>query len=260
MSTTWNPELYLRYAAYRARPADDLLPRLRVEVPGDIYDLGCGPGTLTKRLKDLWPDRRVIGVDSSPSMLAAAHEKFPNGIAWQQADIGQWTAPSAAAMIFTNAALHWVPDHETLFPRLMAQVAPGGVLAVQVPISGPQPYHKCIEAVAASPTWQARFKGVHPHDDPLPAGRYYDLLSAQAAEIDLWETEYHHVLEGENPVTEWISSTGLVPFLSVLNQDEKAAYIADYSACAAAAYPRQNDGKVLFTMRRLFLIAKKKAS
>ncbi len=258
-SGVWNPDLYLRYAAYRARPADDLLPRLNLNVPGDIYDLGCGPGTLTTRLAQKWPDRRGIGIDSSPTMLAAAREKFPSGIEWQQADISTWKASSPAALVFTNAALHWVPDHEDLFPHLMAQVAPGGVLAVQMPVSGPQAYHRCIEAVAASPKWRAKFKDVHAHDDPLSAQTYYDLLSPMAAEIDVWETDYHHVLEGESPVTAWISSTGLVPFLSVLDDADKASYLADYSACANAAYPRQNDGKVLFTMHRLFLIATKKA-
>lgn len=258
MSTTWNPDLYLRYAAYRARPAEDLLPRLEVNIPGDIYDLGCGPGTLTKKLKDRWPDRRVIGVDSSPSMLSSAREKFPSGIEWQQADIAQWKAASTAALVFTNAALHWVGNHEALLPHLMAQVAPGGVLAVQVPVSGPEPYHKCIEAVAAMPKWRERFKDVHPHGDPLSAQAYYDLLTPACRDIDVWETDYHHVLEGDNPVTEWISSTGLVPFLSVLPESEKADYLADYSACAKAAYARQADGKVLFTMHRLFIIATKK--
>jgi len=255
---TWNPDLYLRYAAYRARPADDLLPRLTLSIPGDIYDLGCGPGTLTKRLKDKWPARKVTGVDSSAEMLAAARKKFPTGIGWEQADIAHWTAPKPAAMVFANASLHWLENHEALFPHLMRQVAPGGILAVQVPKSGAQPYHTCIEALAASEKWRARFQGVHPHGDPLEARRYYDLLIPLCADIDTWESDYHHVLEGESPVTEWISSTGLVPFLSVLSEAEKPDYLADYSALAAKAYPRQSDGKVLFTMRRLFIIALRK--
>jgi trans-aconitate 2-methyltransferase len=258
-SGVWNPDLYLRYATYRARPADDLWPRLKLNVAGDIYDLGCGPGTLTAKLAAKWPERRVTGVDSSPTMLAAAREKFPAGIVWQEADISRWTAPSSAALVFTNAALHWVPNHESLFPHLISQVAPGGVLAVQMPVSGPEPYHQCIQALAASPKWRDKFKGVQAHDDPLAAKTYYDLLSPMASDIDIWETEYHHVLEGENPVTDWISSTGLVPFLSVLSDAEKPDYLADYSACAAGAYPRQKDGKVLFTMHRLFVIATKKA-
>jgi trans-aconitate 2-methyltransferase len=255
MSQAWNPELYLRYAAYRARPADDLLPRIHLKVPGDIYDLGCGPGTLTKRLKDKWPDRRVTGVDSSPDMLAAAREKFPSGIDWQLADIASWSPSAPPALIFANASLQWLPDHGRLMPRLMSLVMAGGVLAIQVPESGTQTYHRCIESMTRSPRWRERLKGVHPHEDPLSPRAYYDLVAPLAADIDVWETDYHHVLEGDDPVTEWISSTGLGPFLSVLSEAEKPAFLADYSACAKAAYPRQADNKVLFTMRRLFLLA-----
>ncbi|MBL8631188.1 MAG: methyltransferase domain-containing protein [Rhodospirillaceae bacterium] len=257
-SGTWNPDLYLRYAAYRARPAEDLMPRLKLNVPGDIYDLGCGPGNLTQKLKDTWPDRNVIGVDSSPDMLKTAREKIPNGITWQQGDISAWGATSTAALVFTNAALHWVPDHKTLLPRLMRQVAPGGLLAMQVPVSHPEGYHQCIEELAKSPKWHDRFKDVHAHDDPLAASAYYDLLSPLCSDMDIWETDYHHVLEGENPVTEWISSTGLVPFLTALPEADRPAYLADYSALAAKAYPRQADGKVLFTMHRLFVLATRK--
>jgi trans-aconitate 2-methyltransferase len=255
MTQSWNPDLYLRYAAYRARPADDFLPRIHLGAPGDVYDLGCGPGTLTKRLKDQWPERRVVGLDSSPDMLAAAREKFPHGLEWRQADISTWTPAHPPALIFANASLQWVPAHDRLVPRLMGMLAPGGVLAFQIPESGAQPYHRCIEAVIGLPRWRERLKGVHPHADPLSPRAYYDLVAPMAAEIDVWETDYHHVLEGEDPVTEWISATGLGPFLSVLTEAEKPAFLADYSACARAAYPRQVNGKVLFIMRRLFLKA-----
>jgi trans-aconitate 2-methyltransferase len=255
MAQAWNPDLYLRYAAYRARPADDLLPRIDLKAPGDIYDLGCGPGTLTQRLKDKWPARRVVGVDSSPDMLASARAKFPQGIAWLRADIATWTSEQPPALIFANASLQWVGDHAALIPRLFGLLPPQGVLAFQIPESGAQAYHRCIETVIAAPRWRERLKGVHPHDDPLSPRAYYDLLAAQAQMIDVWETDYHHILEGDDPVTEWISSTGLGPFLSVLNESERPAFLADYGACAKAAYPRQIDGKVLFTMRRLFVLA-----
>lgn len=258
MSTTWNPDLYLRYAAYRARPADDLLPRIAFEAAGDIYDLGCGPGTLTVKLREKWPQRRVIGVDSSAEMLAKARAKFPAGIEWREGDIASWRADARAALVFANASLHWLEGHSALIPGLMRQVTPGGIFAMQVPVSGPQPYHKCIEAVAAMPRWRERFRDVHPHPDPLPAGVYYDLLEPLAVEVDVWETDYHHVLEGEHPVTEWISSTGLVPFLSVLDTEDQAAFIADYNVCADSAYPRQADGRVLFTMHRLFIVARRR--
>ncbi|MDX2222699.1 MAG: methyltransferase domain-containing protein [Rhodospirillaceae bacterium] len=259
MTQTWNPELYLRYAAYRARPADDLLPRLTIKTPGAIYDLGCGPGTVTKRLKDAWPDRSVTGVDSSDDMLAEARRKFPDaGIRWEKGDIATWSAPSPAAMVFANAAFHWVPNHPVLIPRLFAQVAAGGTFAFQIPRSGIEPAHDCIRTLKTMPRWAAKLSQVEPHDDPLPIGDYYDLLAPHAADIDLWTTHYVHVLEGDAPVAEWMSSTGLVPYLSVLDKTDHAALIADYAALTKKAYPPRADGKVLFVMPRVFVVALKK--
>jgi trans-aconitate 2-methyltransferase len=258
---TWDPNLYLRFAAYRARPAEDLLPRLTIAVPGPVYDLGCGPGTLTRALKDKWPDRQIIGVDSSAEMLTSARQRFgTSDILWREGDIAAWTAQEPAALLFSNAALHWLSDHTTLFPRLMRQVRPGGLFAVQVPMTGQARYQGCIRNVKNSARWRSRLAGVEPHEDPQPVGFYYDLLAPLAADIDVWETDYHHVLEGEHPVTAWMSGTGLVPFLSVLSDEERVAFLADYDAATAAAYPRQIDGKVLFTMRRLFIVATRASS
>jgi trans-aconitate 2-methyltransferase len=257
MPQVWNPQLYLRYAAYRARPADDLLPRLAVDVAGDICDLGCGPGTLTNRLKEKWPDRRVTGVDSSPAMLAEARKSFA-GITWIEADISAWTPQQPAALIFANASLHWVPDHAVQIPRLFSCVAPGGVLAFQVPLSRRALYGRCIEEQIASPRWRDRLKGVSPHEEPLQGQAYYDLICDRASSVDVWRTDYFHVLEGERPVADWVRSTGLTPFLSVLPETEHAAFVDDYAARTNAAYPRQKDGTVLFVMPRLFVVAKRK--
>lgn len=259
MTRNWNPDLYLRYAGYRARPADDLLPRLELAVPGPIYDLGCGPGTLTKRIKDAWPDRAVTGVDSSDAMLAAARRAFPDaGIAWVKGDIAAWSAPVPAALVFANASFHWVPDHRRLIPRVFGQVAPGGTLAFQIPRSGIEPAHDCIRALKNLPRWSDKLAGVEPHDDPLPIGDYYDLLAPHAVAIDLWTTHYVHVLEGEAPVAEWMSSTGLVPYLDALDSSEHAALVADYAALTKRAYPHRPDGKVLFVMPRVFVVAVRK--
>jgi len=255
----WNPELYLRYAVYRARPADDLLPRLALKVPGDIYDLGCGPGTLTKRIKDKWPDRRVTGIDASPDMLADARKKFGDAdIAWTQGDIATWRAPTPAALVFANASLHWVADHVNLIPRLFSFVALGGVLAFQVPWSARALYGKCIAELIAAPRWRAKVGHIEPHEEPLDEGAYYDLLCDDALSIDIWHTNYAHVLEGEAPAADWVRSTGLVPFLSALPEEDHPAFVADYAAITNRVYPRQKDGRVLFTMMRLFVVAEKK--
>ena len=274
--TQWNPATYLEFAAYRARPAEDLMARLELRVPGAIYDLGCGPGNLTRKLKDRWPDRAVIGTDSSPEMLAKAEKSFGAAdITWRLSDIATGTpetgtpetgtpetgTPEAPpALIFTNAALQWVPDHDRLFPRLMAAVAPGGLFAMQMPVTGEAPYHACIKQILVRSPWRERLAGVRSDQvHAASAQRYYDLVSPLAATVDTWEAYYHHVLKDTAAVTAWVSGTALVPYLTALREDEKAAFLADYTDLALAAYPASKDGKVLFTMRRLFILAERKA-
>jgi trans-aconitate 2-methyltransferase len=189
-------------------------------------------------------------------MLDEARRKFPGAdIAWQRADISAWLAPAPPALIFANAALHWVPDHETLFPRLMGCVAPGGVFAVQMPMTDGARYHTCTQRVLEKPRWRDRLAGVQTHSHPKAADFYYDAVSPQAARIDLWEGHYHHALSDSGAVTAWASGTTLVPYLTVLTDDEKQAFLEDYTGVAATAYRPQSDGRVLFTMRRLFLVA-----
>ncbi len=258
--TTWNPATYLEFAGYRARPAADLLAHVDIKIPGAIYDLGCGPGNLTRQLKDRWPARAVIGTDSSAEMLAKAKQSYAGvDIAWQLSDIATWQPEVPPAMVFTNAALQWVPDHDTLFPRLMAAVAPGGVFAMQMPTTADAPYHAIIKQLLSRSPWRERLANVQYHPHPAPAQHYYDLVCALAARVDTWETSYHHVLKDTAAVTVWVSGTALVPYLTALDENEKAAFLADYTDIAATLYPPRADGKVLFTMRRLFMIAERKA-
>lgn len=256
---SWNPALYLEFADYRARPADDLMARLDLDVPGAIVDLGCGPGNLTAKLRRRWPERALTGLDSSPEMLAKARKDFARtDITWAEGDISTWAPAERFALVFANAALHWVPDHARTFPRLMQAVAPGGVLAVQMPMTGEALYHDCVQRVLALPYWAERLRGVRSHDHPLKAAAYYDLLAPLASQVDIWETNYQHVLADKFAVTAWVSGAALVPYLSRLEAAEKTRFLGDYTEIASTAYPAHADGRVLFQMRRIFMVAKRR--
>ena len=239
------------------RPAIDLLQRIPADIdPRRIVDLGCGTGEVTLELKRRWPEAMVEGLDSAASMLANARG-LSRDVDWIEADIAAWTPDRPLDLVFSNAALQWLDGHEALFPQLMRSVAPGGALAVQMPRNFAAPSHRLMRETAADGPWSDRLRPILRAEPVLAPERYYDLLAPLAREIDLWETEYLHILEGETPVLDWVKGTGLRPLLDVLTDpDERAEFTARYQARLAEAYPRRGNGKTLFPFRRLFLIAR----
>ena len=252
---SWDPGQYGRFEAERLRPAIDLIDRVRLDAPATIHDLGCGPGNITALIAARWPDAHVTGVDSSPDMLARAREESA-AIEWVEVDIADWRPPKPADLVYANASLHWLADHATLFPQLLGALAPGSALAVQMPRNFAMPSHRCMEEAAAAGPWRGRMRE-RSRFSPVPGPAvYYDILAPHTRTLDIWETEYLHVLEGENPVVEWTKGTGLRPYLDVLADDaERETFLADYAARIARAYPPQTDGKTLFPFRRIFMVA-----
>jgi trans-aconitate 2-methyltransferase len=253
--TTWEPQTYLRYADIRFRAGLDLIARIpRLEYAA-VYDLGSGTGHLTRILADTFPEAKVIGVDSSPEMLAEARHEFP-GLAWQQSDISSWRPPAPPHLIYTNAALQWVPDHEILLPSLLNQLRPGGVLAMQVPRHFESPSHVGLKELVMQSQWRARLE--HLLLGPIPSPEtYWRWLSPHARNLDIWETIYLQVLDGKDPVVNFMRGTALRPFLSTLPEPEAAKFIDDFADRMATAYPPQPNGQTLFPFRRLFLIAQR---
>jgi trans-aconitate 2-methyltransferase len=255
---TWNADQYLRFGEERTQPCRDLAARIDVASPGRVIDLGCGPGNSTEVLAKRWPDAELTGLDSSPEMIDAARRAYPQR-RWVVGDIGGWAASDAGPfdVVFSNAAMQWVGDHGAAYPRLLAQAAPGGALAVQVPGNYDGLAHRLMRELAASDGWHPRFPagGVrewYVHEPTF----YYDALAPHAARLDLWETEYLHVMPGPEAIVEWYKGTGLRPFLDALATDaERAGFMAEYLEQIRAAFPARPDGKVLFPFRRLFLVA-----
>jgi trans-aconitate 2-methyltransferase len=253
---TWNADQYLKFPEERTQPSRDLAARIQLAAPHRIIDLGCGPGNSTQILVQRWPEAQVEGIDSSAAMIVAARRDFP-GQAWSVGDIAAWPKAEGEKydLVFANAALQWVGDHASLYPALFARVAADGALAVQVPANLDAPAQVAMRDLAASDMWREHFQGVRPwhvHD----AGFYYDRLAGSAARVDLWYTDYIHVLDGAAAIVEWYKGTGLRPFLdALLSEADRDRFLQDYLERIASHYPPQADGKVLFPFRRLFLVA-----
>lgn len=249
----WDPSAYLAFASERLRPALDLLAQVPLERAARVADLGAGAGNVTRLLVERFPSAELTGVDNSPEMLARARSTLP-GVRFVEADIASWQPDQPLDLVFSNAALHWLPEHAQLFPRLCAWLSPGGCLAVQMPASFQLPSHTALHEAALDGPWSAFLKfgtqaGVHEVHD------YYAWLSPLVRRVDLWETTYLHVLEGDDPVTEWFGSTLLVPYLEALPEEHQAGFLEAYRRRVQAAYPKRKDGRTLMPMRRLFIVA-----
>ncbi|MGY8960436.1 MAG: methyltransferase domain-containing protein [Alphaproteobacteria bacterium] len=250
----WDPGQYLAFAGPRMQPAVDLLTRTHHDNPKTVLDLGCGPGNITPLLQQRWPGAAISGVDNSDEMLTRARAAVPD-VEFSNLDIATWEPTQQYDVLFSNAALQWVKGHTTLFPKVIDMVAPGGVAAIQIPRNFDAPSHTLMTNVINDGPWTDLLTPVR---DDMPTERpefYYDLLSPLVKTLDIWETEYLQVLDGENPVAEYTKGSWLMRFLSYLDEPEKSEFEAKYRALIQEAYPKRADGKTLFPFRRQFILA-----
>jgi trans-aconitate 2-methyltransferase len=250
----WDPTQYLRYGGERLRPALDLLARIDADSPASVVDLGCGAGNVTALLNRRWPGAATIGVDGSAEMLARARTAVPE-CSFVQADFGTWTPDAPVDVIYSNAALHWLGGHETLMPRLLAQLAPGGTLAVQMPGMHDAPLRRLIYDVAATGPWAATLAGKETARAILTPAEYWDILRPHCTTLDMWETTYMHALQGEDAAVQWAIGTSVKPILDALPPGLRETYLAAYTAAMAPHYPRRADGTTLLPFRRVFFVA-----
>ena len=253
----WNPQQYLKFSGHRLRPAVDLLMRIPDFPVRCIADLGAGAGNVTKLIKERWPGAVVIGVEGSSEMVAAGKQGAPE-IEWLQQDLEAWQPPQKYDVIYSNAALQWLPDHANLLPSVLEKAEPGGILAVQMPRNFGAPSHLLIAETALDGPWRSRVDHLVTPPPVHEPSFYHDLLAPLSENIDIWETEYLQVLEGENPVKEWTKGTWLTRYLDILQGEEKAAFEAAYGERVARAYPRNLRGQTLFPFRRLFMVVQRK--
>ena len=260
MGTSWDPAQYNKFGDRRLRPALELLNRVPITDASLVCDLGCGTGAVARILAERFAGARVIGLDSSREMPPKASEA-PSRIEWVRADIADWEPEHAPDLIYSNAALHWLQGHATLMPRLLGYLAPGGCLAVQMPLSYSMPSHVLMcETLAnggmdGSPLGDQAMAAALAREPVLDTGAYYELLAPQASALDIWETEYFHRLEGDDAVLEWVRATGLRPVLNELGGADLERFIEVYRERLRAAYPRRADGSTLYPFRRRFLVA-----
>jgi len=253
----WDPDLYLKFEKERTQPAKDLVFRIRKEDPSRIIDIGCGPGNSTVELRKRWKNAWIIGLDSSEAMLEKAKKDHPD-LDWVTCDANEDLTPLGKFdIIFSNAAIQWLPDQENLLKRFFSMLNDGGVLAVQVPDPSCMPINIAVMETAKEARWRHRFKDMKNDLHFEGIGYYFDILSPMSDDIDLWETRYGHIVPGHDTIIEWYKPTGMKPYLAMLNESEKEEFATSVLDKIKKEYKVQNDGNIIFPFKMVFFIAYK---
>lgn len=253
--TDWSSDQYGRFLDQRTRPALDLLAQVQVDGSGPLVDVGCGPGNSTAALLQRWPGAEVDAFDSSPDMLVAARASNRT-VNWFQCEVQDWQPERAYQLIFSNAVLHWVPEHDVLLPRLLSYLRPGGALAVQVPAHHDSALHRELVAASLDSPWEEETARARAGLSPATPAFYYDVLVPLCQHVDIWETCYFHRMDGPRDILEWVRGTALRPFLAALPDDEaRSVFEGELLQRLQSRFPVHRDGSVLLPFKRLFFVA-----
>ncbi|MCM1286141.1 MAG: methyltransferase domain-containing protein [Acetobacter sp.] len=253
----WNSVQYLKFKNERTQPSADLVKRIDIKKPKRIIDIGCGPGNSTYELRKRFPDAYVLGVDFSPNMIEKAENDYKN-IDFMLFDaqrnfdklVGNFD------IVFSNACIQWIPNHKMLLSNMMSILNKNGVMAVQIPYQYEQPMHKIVKEVAASEEWNGLFSSERVFNI-LEENEYFDLLSDISSDFSIWKTIYFHRMPSQRSIIEWYRSTGLKPYLEVLDDDKKERFENAVFEKVKKAYPVQKNSEVIFKFPRLFFTAVK---
>lgn len=249
----WSSEQYLKFKRQRTLPAIDLANRIRNTSAKSIVDIGCGPGNSTAVLRDVFPQAELIGIDSSQNMIDKARESHPE-IRFELC--GACELSGKYDIIFSNACLQWIPEHEKLIPFLMSRLNEGGVLAVQIPINTEEPLFKIADEVVSDKKWGFGEMDL-PFNKTLPPDLYYNILSECAVKFDIWETVYYHSMPSLEAMFEWIKGSRLRPYLQALDAQRAALMKNEILEKTSEAYQKTNNGGIILRFRRLFFTAQK---
>jgi trans-aconitate 2-methyltransferase len=202
-----------------------------------------------------FPQAKLVGLDTSKTMLAKAQKDLPQA-RFMEADIAAWPGDPDANLLYANASFQWVPDHVSVLLRLLKGLKAGGVLALQMPDNLDESSHRLMRETAEAGPWAKALRHAAGSREGIRTpNEYYALLKPHCRSLDIWYTAYYHVLDGVQGIIDFVRTTGLRPYLDPLDEAMRGEFTIAYRANLAKAYPEIPDGKVLMRFPRIFLVA-----
>jgi trans-aconitate 2-methyltransferase len=260
----WNPELYNRFQQQRQRPFDDLLDLLPPHIGGRLLDLGSGDGRLTRRAAERFGMGSALGIDQSDAMVTQAEQgDDPEGIRidWRRGDLTEVLGDGETYdLVLSNAVLQFVPDHGSVFPKLLDCVAPGGWIAVHMPYNHIARTHRLLESTATSDEFAGDFEGVDVvHEWPQERPEVYARL-LKNADFDFRSVQlrtYRHPMPSIDTIVDWIRGGAARAYLSQLPEARQDAFMARYARVLDYAFPALEDGMRLLDYTRLLIVGRR---
>lgn len=250
----WNANQYIKFEKERTQPSIDLIEKINFS-PKSILDMGCGPGNSTSLLYGRFENSEITGIDISENMLKKARESYPY-INFEKINIETELGKLRSYdLIFSNACLHWIPNHERLYESIFEKLNAGGMLAVQMPLVYNAEFYKLLKNFVKKEKW-VKLSEIKNFHIPSP-GRIYDILSLYSLEITMWETTYYHIVPSAEYVVEWYKGSGLKPYLDMLSKEESTEFLKELTSEIEKTYSTQPDNSVILKMPRLFFTATK---
>lgn len=248
---SWDPEIYHKFQEERFAPFEDLMKLIEVKEGLKVVDLGCGTGELTLRLAQMLPGSDIVGIDSSPEMLAVAKTRERSGVRFEPGSIeaitGKWD------LVFSNAAIQWVDNHSRLIPKLFSMLNPGGQIAVQLPSNHRHPTQSLIREIAREEPFREALGGWTRESPVLSITRYAELLhKSGGTDINVFEKVFAHVLPDAEAVADWLSGTALLPYFDRLPGRLHRPFLDTYITRLGELYPSD---PVFYPFKRIFLSA-----
>lgn len=250
----WNPDVYNQFRTERSAPFYDLLALVKVRSGLEVIDLGCGTGELTAKIADKLPHSNVLGVDSSAEMLGESVQAGGSTLRFECIPIEeklkndrQWD------VVFSNAALQWVPGHESLFPTIISRVRPGGQLLAQMPDQPHNISNRLLAELAEKSTYAEAYQGWNRASNVLTIDRYAEILFERGCKsMQVFEKVYPLILNDIDALVTWVSGTALLPYLERLPEPLKKPFLDDYRDLLGKHFSKK---PVFYAFKRILMEA-----